>query len=467
LLASERGRARALLDLLAEGSILRQIPPELSARRAAIQRRLDLLAVAFSNAPVQNQNTIREQTEAAVAEDEEVEALVRFQLAEQDLGQPLESVEQLQKSLNPDMALVEFHLGEKCSYSWVVRRDSVQMVRLPPRAAIEALAARAVDTFNRVADRRRSPEQKESLTSSLRSLSKVLLGTLPDGVLPRTVVLVPDGVLLGVPFAALRDPRENAALGLIHDLIQVPSASLLATASVPRRPSAFARTVLAVADPVFDAGDSRFVPAAGSTPPLHETGPHLPRLPFGAELKTLSSLVPDSRITVLRDFKANRREVESMNLADFALIHFSTHVVIDDRLPELSRIVLSRITAHGEPLDGFLRPYQLSQFRLNGSIVVLSACRTALGEQVPGEGIAGFSSSLFHAGASQLVLTLAEVDAEASSEFFSEVYRQYLGKGAPSMEHALTLARIAMARTSRWSDPYYWASIVVIGRPSP
>jgi CHAT domain-containing protein/tetratricopeptide (TPR) repeat protein len=467
LLMSERGRARALLDLLAEGSILHQIPQELAARRTAIQRRLDLLANALSTAPVQQQNGIREQIEAAVAEDEEVEAAVRFQLEKQNLGRPLDSVKQLQKLLNPDTGLVEFHLGANGSYLWVVRHDSLRMFRLPPRAEIEALATRAVSLFNRIAERRRSPEQRKRLEGSLRSLSQVLFGALDDGLLPQTVVLVPDGILQRVPFAALRDLRENAALGLMHDLIQIPSASLLATVVVPRRPSAFPLTVLAVADPVFDAGDSRFVPSAGSARSLHDVAPHLPRLPFAAELKTLSSLTAPSKSVVLRDFEANRREVESMNLGDFALIHFSTHALIDDRLPELSRIVLSRITARGEPVDGSIRPYQLSQFRLDGSIVVLSACQTAFGERFLGEGIAGFSSSLFHAGASQLVLTLADVDAEASSEFLSEVYRQYLGKGVPSMEHALTLARIAMARTSRWSDPYYWASIVVIGRPSP
>ncbi|HET9166986.1 MAG TPA: CHAT domain-containing protein, partial [Candidatus Angelobacter sp.] len=89
----------------------------------------------------------------------------------------------------------------------------------------------------------------------------------------------------------------------------------------------------------------------------------------------------------------------------------------------------------------------------------------ALGKQVLGEGLMGFSSSLLYAGGSQLVLTLTEVDGEASSRFLRDVYRQYL-PGNNSMEHSITIARRAMARSHRFSDPYYWASFIVIGRPA-
>ena len=97
--------------------------------------------------------------------------------------------------------------------------------------------------------------------------------------------------------------------------------------------------------------------------------------------------------------------------------------------------------------------------------MVLSACDTALGKQVIGEGLAGLTSSLFYAGAFQLVLSLTDVDAEPSAQFFADVYRNYLGGSPMGIEHALTLARQSMARSSQWSDPYYWASFIAVGRP--
>ena len=79
----------------------------------------------------------------------------------------------------------------------------------------------------------------------------------------------------------------------------------------------------------------------------------------------------------------------------------------------------------------------------------------------------GFTSSLFYAGAAQLVLTLAKVEAEASSEFLKAMYRALLSPQAPPVEHALMLARREMEASKRWKDPYHWASFIVTGRPSP
>jgi CHAT domain-containing protein len=89
-----------------------------------------------------------------------------------------------------------------------------------------------------------------------------------------------------------------------------------------------------------------------------------------------------------------------------------------------------------------------------------------LGKQVVGEGLAGFTTSLFAAGAAQLVLTVSPVDAEASAEFLSRTYRQVFGPRRAAMEYAITLARRGMAQSERWRDPYYWASFVVYGRPA-
>jgi CHAT domain-containing protein len=114
-----------------------------------------------------------------------------------------------------------------------------------------------------------------------------------------------------------------------------------------------------------------------------------------------------------------------------------------------------------------LFPYQLADLRMKGSVIVLLSCDTALGKKVLGEGMMGFASSLFSAGASQLVLTIAEVDAQASSFFLSNTYSHFLGRNQTSMEHALTLARQSFLKSDRWSDPYYWASYVVVGMPTP
>jgi CHAT domain-containing protein len=192
----------------------------------------------------------------------------------------------------------------------------------------------------------------------------------------------------------------------------------------------------------------------------------LARLPFPDDVNAIRALVPEPRRDIFDGFNVTRANLERLRLADYAVVHFSTHALMDDRIPEVSRIALSLVDREGKSMDGYLRSYQLARLRMNGSVVVLSACDTALGKQVLGEGLVGLSSSLFHAGAAQLVLSLAKVDAEPSAQFFAEVYRELWGGRHVSMERALTRARVKMAQSPRWSDPYYWAAFVVLGRPA-
>lgn len=462
LLAAERGRARALMDLLSGGSLL-ALPPELEKRRSLIQRRIDYLADRLSRVPLAQQEELRGQVERFVAEGDAVEAQIRQTIADKKLGQPLTSIEEIQRNCLPaDSALLEFHLGARKSYLWLVDAHQVRSFELPRSAIIEAEASPLTKWFGQILERRRSRSTQASFEQAIIRLSATLFSGLSGITLPQRLILVPDGVLHRIPFAALRLSDNSAPMGLTHDLIQVPSAAYLTVGRAPQPISQFPQTILAMVDPVFSGDDPRVPRGRRESVP---SDPGLIRLPFSSEIAVIQTLVPPSHRKVLRGFDASREMLDRLPVGNFAVLHFSTHALIDDGIPELSRIVLSRVDRAGRPVNGLLLPYELSRLHLNGSIVVVSACNTALGKQVLGEGLAGFTSSLFFAGGSQLVLTLTEVDAEGSSDFFSGVYRRFL-TGSTSMEHAMTLTRRTMAQSQQYSDPYYWASFIVIGRPS-
>jgi CHAT domain-containing protein len=474
LFAAERGRGRALLDLLAEGSVQGSIPKELIDRRASVQRQIDLLSVRLGGFSASSEPNLRRRVDELVAEDQEIEARIRQLAGTETLGQSFGSAAELQSELQHnllpgDSALLEYYLGPERSYLWLVQSTGIRAFRLPPRGAIEAQIANAVDPFGKILERRRSPQKQLAFERAMRVLSTTLLGPLRDASLPERLIIVPDGGLHRVPFAALRLPAGHP-LGLVHDLIQIPTAAYLKAGKQPQRISDFPRTFLAFADPVFSPEDPRVELHSHLSAPS-ALNLDLPRLPFNAEIGTVESLVPPNRLRILRGFDANLEMVRRLPLSEYAVLQFSTHALIDDRIPELSRIALTMVERDGRPLDGFLRSYQLSQLHLNGSILVLSACDTALGKQVLGEGLAGLTASLFHAGAAQLVLTLTEVDAEGSSAFLRDAYRHLFAarnanQPAVSMEHALTLARRDMAQSPRWSDSYYWGSFAIYGRPT-
>jgi len=461
LLAAERGRARALLDLLAEGNLTALAPRDLLDRRRHIQRKLDLLSIGLSTALPQQATDLRRRVETLLSQDDEIEADIRQAATAHDLAKSPRSIAELQSQLPARSALVEYHLTETQSYLWLVDADDVRLFRLPSRAEIESQCEPVLRLFPAVLDRKRSPEKQLQFTLALRKLSGTLLGPLRTARLPARLIIVPDGVLTRIPFAALQ--RDSSGyLGLKHDLLQVPSASFLQFAKSPRHIREFPKAFLGIADPVYSSRDPRIKAGVQRTQSIST----MARLPFVGEMDTIAQLIPSSRRRILTGFEASVPVVEGDRLEQYAVVHFSGHALIDDLTPELSRIALSTVDRSGRPADGYLRPYELSQLHLNGSVVVLSACDTALGKQVLGEGLAGFTTSLFSAGAAQLALTLAAIDAEASSEFMSKVYQHLFGTPAVSMEHAMALARAAMSRSQRWNDPFYWASFVLYGRPS-
>lgn len=459
LLAAERGRARSLMDLVSGGLMLQQLPSDLVQNRDRIQKQLDYL----SQIKTDKSGEVRLRINRLLDDAEEVETKIREFIRNEKLCPAQESVDELQQSLPADSAILEYYLGRQHSYLWLVDAQTVKLFYLPPTPEIEAEANRMVQYFGHLPDRQDSPDKQTAFQRAVKKLSAILLGKLSGVRLPQRLILVPDGILHQVPFAALKSPDAAAPLGFSHDLVQAPSAAYLAVGRHPRSISEFPQTMLAMVDPVFSGTDPRIPAKYQKT--LHDDSDPLPRLLFTAEVKVIESLVDKSRRKVFRGFDASRQMLESLRLEDFGVLYLSTHALVDDRIPEMSRIVLSRFDRKGHPVDGVLRPNELAQLHLNGSIVVLSACNTALGKQVLGEGMVGLTTSLLVAGGSQLVLTLTEVDAEGSSEFFSNVYGDFL-TGSNSMEHALTLARQAMARSAKYSDPYYWAPFIVVGRPA-
>jgi CHAT domain-containing protein len=100
--------------------------------------------------------------------------------------------------------------------------------------------------------------------------------------------------------------------------------------------------------------------------------------------------------------------------------------------------------------------------RLSADLVVLSACETALGRDLRGEGLVGLTTGFLYAGVRQVVASLWRVDDLATSELMARFYRGLLQEklSAPA---ALRAAQLEMAADSRWRDPYFWAGFVILG----
>jgi CHAT domain-containing protein len=177
----------------------------------------------------------------------------------------------------------------------------------------------------------------------------------------------------------------------------------------------------------------------------------------------LERLVPRTDRLVATGFDATRQAAMSGGLAQFRMIHFATHGLLDFQRPRLSCLLLSRFDRDGREVDGYLRLQDIYNLTLAADLVVLSACRTALGTEVRGEGLIGLTRGFLYAGAARVVASLWNVDDGATSRLMELFYRKMLGNEKLSPAAALRAAQLEMLSGNRWDDPYFWAGFVLQG----
>jgi CHAT domain-containing protein len=116
----------------------------------------------------------------------------------------------------------------------------------------------------------------------------------------------------------------------------------------------------------------------------------------------------------------------------------------------------------GKRQDGFLQLYEIYNLKLGADLVVLSACQTALGKDIRGEGIVSLTRGFMHAGAPRVVASLWNVDDAATAELMSRFYREMIVNGLRPAA-ALRAAQLDLANEKRYQSPYFWAAFVIQG----
>ncbi|HYN21673.1 MAG TPA: CHAT domain-containing protein, partial [Thermoanaerobaculia bacterium] len=335
--------------------------------------------------------------------------------------------------LDDDTLLLEYLLGEKKSYLWAVSPTSLTTFELPPRSVIEPL----VQEFRESLAHSYQPALRARAELAGNRLTAILLTPVAEELARKgRVALVLDRSLQSIPFAVLPDPADlRIPLLMRHEIVVVPSASALAalrkrSASRPPPP----KTLAILADPVFSAADPRISSSSSSVTPLL-TSPDrsrslggdpsvLPRLPFSRqEAQNIRARVPKGQALTALGFEATRELALSPELGRYRIIHFASHGIINESDPRLSGIVLSRFDETGRPQESFLEVRTIRKLALSADLVVLSACQTALGREVAGEGLVGLSNGFLAAGSLRVLASLWSVSDVATAELMERFYR--------------------------------------------
>ncbi len=273
-----------------------------------------------------------------------------------------------------------------------------------------------------------------------RELGALLLDSAVAELGPEVtrLVIIPDGPLHRVPFDALRlaDGRlavERFAISL------APSAGVLRELW-RRRQSAEEQQVriLALGDPSFGGEKADEGAAAEAFREAFATAGGLPRLPASAREARLVARYGDGDVRLRDD--ASEAYLKRAPLGEFRVLHFATHAVVDDRSVARTAIALTP----GALEDGFVAPAELAGFGLHADLVVLSACRTAGGVVVAGEGVQGLTAPLLQAGARSVVATRWRIADRAALRMVEPFY-DGLAAGLP-VGDALRAAKLAALR---------------------
>jgi CHAT domain-containing protein/Tfp pilus assembly protein PilF len=499
LAVSERARARSLLELLEESraDIRQGVDGSLLEFERSLQQRLNARAAA--QVSLLNRKHTPEQAEASakeiaaiIAEYEEIQTQIRARsprYAALTQPQPLSLAEIQQQALDEDTLLLEYALGEKRSYLWLVSQRSIDSYELPPRAEVEAAARLVYKLFTTRPNRGTPPDPQ--LIAQARTLSRILLGPVAPRLGGKRLVVVAPGALSYLPFAALPTPEDEKRptgdyepLIAKHEVVSIPSASVL---SIIRRETAgrqrAAKSVAVLADPVFEESDPRLEKAKNGnssgettaeaefselkrsirTMNFSDARDGFTRLAFSRqEAESIIALTPKGTGLKATDFNASRDLALSQQLSQYRIVHFATHGLLNSERPELSGLVFSLIDQKGKPQDGFLRLHEIYNLQLNADLIVLSACETGLGKEIKGEGLIGLTRGFMYSGASRVVASLWNVDDFATAELMKLFYQRMLKDGMPAGA-ALRAAQLEMFRQKRWASPYYWAGFVLHG----
>ena len=474
---SERARARALLEGLAEAAakIEKGADPALLAKERAVQRALNAKETYRAEVAARE----GEQSAAARVVAADIDRLleqwtsIRAQVraaspAYSALQQPQPiDLKQLQGSLlDAGTAMVAYHLGREHSYVWVIDRDSIAVEQLPAMDAIDAVARRYHEALSRELESLTAPQRDKAAAASAdagRQLAALVWKPIEAKVKGRRLLIVADRALHYVPFAAL-PTSAGAPVLAAHEVVYLPSASVLASLRAGSRRVTLTASTAVFADPVFSKTDPRFAgarePAATPQSRAAADGAY-GRLRFSRrEAEAIGERAPGAYQAL--DFAATKSAIVSRDLKKYSVLHFATHGSLNTEHPELSGLVLSLFDKNGKAIDGFLRLHEIYNLDLNADLVVLSACRTALGREVHGEGLIGLTRGFMYAGASRVVSSVWNVDDRASALLMSRFYdAMRANQLAPAA--ALRHAQLSLMNDPRWSNPHYWAAFGLQG----
>lgn len=464
----ERGRARSFLALLAERDVrLQDLPPQIAAERRRVNAEYDRVVsrLAPLSAGRDNAEIERLTVELRDLRTRQEEILARTRRASprsaalQD-PQPLD-LAGARAALDPGTVLLEYAVGRERTWLFAVQPADAAGPGLSvfPVAINGKKLRKEVESFRLLLKDPGSGSAE--VQARARRLYDLLVRPAEARIAGAKRILVSaDGPLHTLPFAALRHGnRYLVEEKPVHSVLSATVYGELAR-SRPLRRNPGEERLIAFGDPAYGSP----APGTAATPKDRQAVQRLALQPLplsGREVKSIAALYPNAQVYLGRE--ATEERAKSLG-PESNLIHFACHGLLDERFPLNSALVLAQPERRAEGGDnGLLQAWEIFEsLRLDADLVTLSACDTALGREMAGEGLVGLTRAFQYAGARSVVATLWGV-ADVSTARFMESFYRHLRAGR-TKDEALRAAQMDQIRKKTGaSHPFHWAAFQLTG----
>ncbi|HET6851600.1 MAG TPA: CHAT domain-containing tetratricopeptide repeat protein [Pyrinomonadaceae bacterium] len=489
---SESARARSLADFLraTQSNFAPGLDSELAQREKSLRQTLrqrseyrsGLLNTTYNT---QEMNALNAEISRLEAEYNQVTAVINERYpAYKQITQPVAwNLQRIQDEVIGDneTALLEYSVGPEKSFAWVVTRNSIKTFELPGKTEIDSAARKVYDLLSLPP----ASDNDSKLNAASQELSRMVLSPVAAELDKRVVIVVPDETLNFIPFQILPLSPGTEPMVAKLEVVNAPSGSILGDIRkevAQRQPAT--KVLAAFGDPIFPANYAERKNEEGTDQVIAMQQPGMGRwrsalrdielngdafdpsviTPLFYATRELNNLreLAGKEALVVSDFAATRERLLSTDLTQYAMLHLATHGFLDPKRPEFSGLVLSTVNREGQQIDGFVGLQEIYELRAPVRMVVLSACQTALGKDVRGEGLVGLTRGFMYAGASSVVASLWKVDDAATAELMKLFYSNMLQHGMKPAE-ALRAAQNSIRQRPEWRSPHYWAAFTLQG----
>jgi CHAT domain-containing protein/Tfp pilus assembly protein PilF len=463
---AERAKSRAFLELMAEAKVnlTKGISRELETEEKNLQALLTDLQQKLLDPGIKAEEKENLYKELQSAESRYNDFILELrektpEYASTVYPEPYTLDRAQTELLDKNTYLVEFFLGKQNAFLWVISKEKILWAQSIPRKH---------EVFLKILEYQTQIAQRK-INLDFRLSQEIYDFLLKDALRPipasSHLIIIPDGPLLRFPFEALvTEVKGHSPKYLLKDYVisYAPSASVLGEIEgrkgrAPDGPV----DLLAMGNPVFEHQER----AVQADMEYLRAGARLLPLPYAEEevasISRIYQRAGGRTESYVKD-RALEEILKSQDCGQYKNLHFATHGFTDDRVPALSGLLLAP-SEKPDGEDGFLRLNEIFPLNLNARLVTLSACETALGKEVRGEGMIGLTRAFFYAGAQSVMASLWMVSDQSTAILMCDFYEEYVKGERPALSLRLAKLKLLEGEDLSYRHPFFWAPFILAG----